>query len=178
MHIERRALAAELRAKGRRLEGYAATFGAEAQIRDYTETIAPGAFSATLAESQKDILALVDHDPSRLLARTKNRTLRLTEDTRGLHFDLDVPPTSVGNDVLALAERGDLGGASFAFTTRKDGDHWDGDKRELRSVTLHEISIVSSWPAYEGTLVQARARMSPTGRTRYQLARWFLDSIS
>jgi HK97 family phage prohead protease len=177
MHIERRALAAELVAKGRRLEGYAAVYGAEAQIRDYTETIAPGAFQSTLAES-KDILALADHDPTRLLARTKNRTLRLLEDTRGLHFDLDVPPTSVGHDVLALAERGDLGGASFAFTTRKDGDHWDGDKRELRSVTLHEISIVSSWPAYPQTLVQARARLSPTGPTRYQLARRFLDSIS
>jgi hypothetical protein len=42
MTIERRALAAELRAKGRRLEGYAAVYGVPAEIRDYTETIAAG----------------------------------------------------------------------------------------------------------------------------------------
>jgi HK97 family phage prohead protease len=77
--LERRAFAAELRAKGRRLEGYAATFGAEARIADFTETIAPGAFASTLAE-RADILALVDHDPGRVLARTRSGTLRLTED--------------------------------------------------------------------------------------------------
>src|SRR5262245_63464323 len=38
---ERRAIVGELRAKGRRLEGYAATFGAEARIGNFTETIAP-----------------------------------------------------------------------------------------------------------------------------------------
>jgi HK97 family phage prohead protease len=172
MTIERRALAAELRAKGRRLEGYAATFGAEAEIRDYTETIAPGAFKSTLAEG-KDILALVDHDPGRLLARTKSKSLRLSEDSRGLHFDLDLPDTTAGRDVLALAERGDLGGASFAFTTRDE--QWSGERRELRSVTLHEISIVSSWPAYEGTIVQARSR--PVLFPRVALARRFLDTV-
>ena len=44
--VERRIAPVELRAAGRRLEGYAATFGAEARIADFVETIAPGAFSA------------------------------------------------------------------------------------------------------------------------------------
>lgn len=156
MTVERRAFAAELRAKGRRLEGYAATFGTEARIAaDFTETILPGAFSITLA-ARKDVLALVDHDTSKVLARTRSGTLRLAEDTRGLHFDLDVPATQAGNDVLALADRGDLGGASFAFLPIDE--RWDGDRRELRSVDLKEISVVSAWPAYDGTVVQARAR--------------------
>jgi HK97 family phage prohead protease len=173
--LERRALVAELRAKGRRLEGYAATFGAEARIRDYIETIAPGAFRDTLAE-RKDILALVDHDAGRVLARTRSGTLRLTEDSRGLAFDLDLPPTTAGNDVLALAERGDLGGMSFAFTTRGgNGEHWSGDRRELRSLDLHEISVVSAWPAYEGTVVQARTR--PTVYPRVALARRWLETL-
>lgn len=174
MPIERRALAAELRSKGRRLEGYAATFGAEARIRDYTETIARGAFSASLAE-RNDVLALVDHDTSRVLARTKSGTLRLAEDSRGLGFDLDLPNTTAANDVLALVERGDLGGMSFAFTVRDGGEEWNGDRRELRSLTLHEISVVSAWPAYEGTLVQARAR--PVLRPRLALARRFLETV-
>src|SRR5262245_59500192 len=124
MITERRTFAAELRTKGRKLEGYAATFGVEAEILDYTETIRAGAFTHALA-ANKDIVALVDHDPGRVLARTKSGTLRLAEDTRGLHFDLDVPDTTAGRDVLALAERGDLGGMSFAFIPIDE--RWDGD---------------------------------------------------
>jgi HK97 family phage prohead protease len=175
--VERRAIVGELRAKGRRLEGYAATFGAEARIGTFTETIAPGAFAATLAE-RADILALLDHNPGQVLARTKSKTLRLTEDTRGLHFDLDVPDTSAGRDVLALAERGDLGGASFAFTVKRES--WDGERRTLDSVDLHEVSIVSAWPAYEGTIVQARARPAddePQEFLRSAIARRYLESL-
>jgi phage head maturation protease len=49
MTIERRAALAELRAAGRRLEGYASTFWTEARVADFRETIARGAFSASLA---------------------------------------------------------------------------------------------------------------------------------
>ena len=182
---ERRAIVGELRAKGRRLEGYAATFGVEARIGNSTETIAPGAFYDTLTV-REDILALVDHDPGRVLARTRSGTLRLKEDSRGLAFDLDVPETTVGHDVLALAERGDLGGASFAFTVRRES--WEGEKRTLESVDLHEISIVQSWPAYSGTVVNARARLDLSSDLlsrdnkltlppRVALARRYLESL-
>jgi HK97 family phage prohead protease len=158
MSAERRAAALELRAKGRRLEGYAATFGTEARIADFSEVIAAGAFSRSLT-GKADILALVDHDSGRVLARTRSGTLRLSEDSRGLAFDLDVPDTGAGRDVLALAERNDLGGMSFAFTVPKGGERWEGNRRELRSVSLKEISVVSAWPAYDGTIVQARQRI-------------------
>lgn len=173
--VERRAIVGELRVKRRRLQGYAATFGAEARIADFIETIAPGAFAASLSE-RPDILALLDHDPGKVLARTRSGTLRLAEDTRGLAFDLDVPATSVGSDVLALAERGDLGGASFAFTIKSE--QWDGERRTLQSVELHEISIVSAWPAYEGTIVQARARPAEIQiAPRLAVARRYLETL-
>jgi HK97 family phage prohead protease len=152
---ERRSLAVEIRARGRTLEGYAATFNQRATIGGrFVETIAPGAFAASL-RAKGDILALVDHDPALLLARTRSGTLRLSEDTRGLAFSLDLPDTATGRDVLALAERGDLGGMSFGFTTLDE--QRDADRRELRAVELHEISIVRAWPAYDGTSVQARS---------------------
>jgi uncharacterized protein len=173
MTIERRAFAAELRAKGRRLEGYAATFGTEARVNDFTETIVPGAFQHTLT-SNKDVLALVDHDVGKLLARRKSGTLRLSEDSRGLAFDLDLPNTSLANDLLSLVERSDVGGMSFAFLPIDE--RWDGDHRELRSVDLKEISVVQSWPAYERTTVQARAR--PVLFPRVASARRFLDSVT
>lgn len=170
--MERRA-ATELRAKGRRLEGYAALYGVDTRIKDFTEVILPGAFADTLAK-RGDVLALVDHDAKRVLARTKSGTLRISEDSRGLSFDLDLPDTSYGRDVLALAERGDLGGMSFAFTVPDKGECWQGDRRELRSVTLHEISVVSSWPAYPGTIVQARQRPAASGKL--VAVRRFLES--
>ena len=163
--LEKRGFALEIRAKGRRLEGYAATFGTPADIGGrFVETIAPGAISGSI-RAKSDVLALVDHDPSRVLARTRSGTLRLAEDSRGLAFDLDVPDTQAGRDVLALAERNDLGGMSFGFTALDE--HRDGDRREVRSVELHEISVVLAWPAYSGTVVQARALILPTPLRAY-----------
>lgn len=156
MELERRA-AIELRADGRRLVGYAAVFNSPAQIGDFRETIKPGAFRSALS-SGKDVLALVDHDPSRLLARTKSGTLRLSEDVKGLSFDILVPSTSLGADVLAMVERGDIGGCSFGFIAR--GEQWQGEQRTLTDVELHEISIVHAWPAYDATSVSARHRQT------------------
>lgn len=171
---------AELRAAGRKLEGYAAVFNTPARIGKFTETIKPGAFAAGL---RSDILALVDHDPGRLLARTRSGTLRLAEDGRGLRFDLDVPPTQLGNDVLALVERGDVGGMSFGF--RATDEAWPTrDRRELRAVELVEVSIVHSWPAYGGTSIAARAHCSKlsappafNGPTALRRLRRFLETL-
>lgn len=150
--------AGELRAAvGRRLEGHAAVFNVPAQIGGFTETIRPGAFRASLLNPKLDVLALVDHDPGRLLARTSSGTLRLSEDARGLAFALDLPDTQLGRDVLALAERRDLGGMSFGF--RAVDEAWPTrDARELRAVDLVEVSIVHAHPAYDQTSVSARAR--------------------
>jgi HK97 family phage prohead protease len=152
--MERRA--GELRAAGRQLVGYAARFGTPAKIGGFTETIRAGAFRASLATPGRDVLALVDHDPARLLARTSSGTLTLTEDARGLAFVIDIPETQLGRDILALAERRDLGGMSFGF--RATDEAWPTrDQRELRAVDLIEISIVTAFPAYDSTSVAARA---------------------
>lgn len=151
----------ELRAQGRKLLGYAALFNTEARIAEnFIEIIRPGAFSHSL-QAGGDVLALADHDPAKVLARTKSGTLKLSEDSRGLAFEIALPDTQAGRDVLTLAERGDLGGMSFGFVVGKDGDRWRGDRRELLAVDLREISVVSAWPAYAGTSVQARSKLPP-----------------
>ena len=172
-NIERRALPAEVRARGRRIEGYAAVFNVEARIGDrFSETIAAGAFGASI-RSGRDILALVDHDAGRVLGRTRSGTLRLSEDTRGLAFEIDVPDTSLGRDLLALAERGDVGGMSFGFAATDE--HWTGDRRELRAVDLIEVSAVLAFPAYDGTVISARTMQRPA--LRRDLARRYLDIL-
>jgi HK97 family phage prohead protease len=151
--MERRAFT-EVRTAGRRIEGYAATFNSEARIGAFVETIAPGAFRGSLAG---DVLAMLDHDAGKVLGRTRSGTLRLSEDSRGLAFSLDLPETQAGRDVLALAERGDLGGMSFGFTVPKGGERWQGIRRELRTVALREVSVVQAWPAYPDTELALRA---------------------
>jgi hypothetical protein len=62
---------------------------------------------------------------------------------------------------------------SFGFTATDE--NWTGDHRELRAVTLHEISVVSAWPAYAGTTVTARSRLEEF--TRRNLARAYLETL-
>jgi uncharacterized protein len=169
--IERRAIAIEFRAAGKQLEGHAVVFNTEARLPGFTETVLPGAFASSL-RSGGDVLALVDHDAAKVLARTKSGTLKLNEDAKGLAFSLEVPDTQPGHDVLALARRGDLGGMSFAFTVPKDGDTRRGSRRELRNINLLEISVVSAWPAYPETSVIARARPP----LRLAMARRFMET--
>lgn len=157
--FETRAALEGLRAAGRRLEGYAAVFNSPARIGGaFTESITPGAFRASLAVPGRDVLALCDHNPEKLLARTRSGTLRVGEDSRGLAFSLDVPDTTLGRDVLTMVERGDISACSFGFRVPPGGDAWPArDRRELRAVELLELSLVVS-PAYDSTTVAARAR--------------------
>ncbi|MGG7565993.1 HK97 family phage prohead protease [Rhodovulum sp. DZ06] len=177
IEIERRA-AAELRAAGNRLTGYAAVFNARSHdLGGFVETIRPGAFTRTLAAGA-DVVALYHHDARHVLGRTLSGTLRLAEDARGLRFDLDVADTSAGRDVLESVGRGDVTGASFAFRSRKD--EWSRDARPavrtLIDVDLLDVTITPT-PAYPDASVARRAldaqRAAPLAlrRRRLDLAR-------
>jgi Escherichia/Staphylococcus phage prohead protease len=170
--LERRAAAIEFRAAGRQLTGHAAVFDVEARLPGFTEVLKPGAFAASL-RAGGDILALVDHDQTKVIGRTKAGSLHLVEDDRGLAFDINLPNTTPANDVLELVRSGNAGGASFAFSVPKDGETWHGTRRTLRSVNLIEISVVSAWPAYPETSVVARARPP----ARLMMAMRFLETI-
>lgn len=167
MDLERR-FTASATVEGRTLSGVAAPYGSEAKIADFRETIAPGAFTRTLAEN-RDILALADHDPARVLGRTKSGTLELAETVHGLQFRLQLPDTSTGRDLRALAERRDLGGVSMGFIATRDS--WDGDLRTLHEVELHEVSIVQAHAAYPTTTVTLRSR-NAEGLSRDPRFRW------
>lgn len=153
--IEKRATAG-VTANGRKLTGYIAKYDSPTKIGSFTETIRRGAFTRTLTENP-DILALADHDAAKVLGRTRSGTLELREDDIGLAFTLALPDTQAGRDLVALAERGDIGGASFGFNVPAGGDSWNGNNRELRAVNLAEVSIVSAWPAYQDTEISLRS---------------------
>jgi len=138
--------------------GYAAVFNQDADIGGwFTERIAPGAFTETLA-SGADVLAFFDHDSGRILGRASAKTLRLSQDAKGLAVEIDLPPTSDGGDVSALLQRGDLAGMSFGFqVTKQEWDETvDPPLRTITGIELFEVSIVSM-PAYSGTSVALRS---------------------
>lgn len=141
------------------IEGYAAVFNSPTDIWGmFTEIIAPGAFEDAIA-SNDDIRALFNHDWNNVLGRTKSGTLRLSEDARGLKFEVDLPNTTLARDLSESLKRGDISQCSFGFIPTSET--WDYEPeipvRTINSVELHEISVVSI-PAYEDTEVSLRSK--------------------
>ena len=143
---------------GMTFEGYAAVFNSPSQPLPFTEKIAPGAFRRSL-RSRNDIKILWNHDTGSVLGSTRAGTLSLTEDNYGLKVRATLPNTQLGRDTAELVRRGDIDSMSFGFSVPSGGDDWnsDGTERTLRSVRLHEVSIVA-FPAYEATAGTASVR--------------------
>jgi uncharacterized protein len=116
---------------------------------------------------------LLDHAMDRVLARSRSNSLRLAETSRGLEFEADLPNTSWANDALELVRSNNAGGMSFGFKVRPAGERWDKTTRELRSLDLIEISVVSAFPVYPNTEIHARARQH---HPHLSLARRFLET--
>lgn len=167
----------QLRAQitGNKVEGHAAVFGQIATVPGHYEALERGAFGDVLKNPDTDVRALINHDANLLLARQSAGTLRISEDSEGLPFDLDLPNTSYANDLRALLERGDINGASFAFLPGKDKWSQAPDGRQLRTHTsvgqLIDVSVVT-FPAYDGAGVSLRSMdFSGANRQRDQLIR-------
>jgi HK97 family phage prohead protease len=147
-------------ASGMFLEGYAALFNSRSEnLGGFTETIQPGAFRASL-KSRNDVKLLWNHDSGAVMGSTRAGTLTLTEDERGLKVSATLPDTTYGRDARELVRRGDVTGFSFGFSMpARGGDEWssDGTERVLKSVRLHEVSLVA-FPAYPATNGTATVR--------------------
>ena len=151
----------ETREDGEKLfiEGYFAIFNSNYEIAPgMSESIAPGAFDNTLSG---DIRALINHDTTLVLGRTKARTLELRTDAHGLWGKIEINPKDL--DAMNLYERvkrGDVDQCSFGFDIlseetdfRDDGSvHWT-----ITEVELFEVSPCT-FPAYEETNISARAK--------------------
>jgi len=150
-----------------RIAGYAAVFDQPSEIMSdglitYREYIKPGAFLRSLGQGA-DVRALLNHNPDFVLGRTKNGTLSLREDGKGLWYEVTPPDTQWARDLLTTMRRGDIDQSSFAF--RISQDEWrqaktaDGKKIDERLVIeaqLFDISPVT-YPAYPQTTSAVRS---------------------
>jgi HK97 family phage prohead protease len=140
------------------IRGHAAVFNKKSEdLGGFREVIMPGAFDSAL-ERGDDVRALVDHDVSKIIGRTKAGTLTLNTDSKGLRVQITPPDTSVGRDIVESIRRKDIDSMSFGFRTIED--RWrtvDGEEiRELMDLELFDVSPVS-FPAYPQTDVAVRS---------------------
>jgi uncharacterized protein len=170
MKLETRAIDSKYES-GNMLTGYAILWDAESrtiheQGRVFTERIAKGAFDASIDNKTDDIKLYYNHDSSMPLARTRNGSLRLASDEKGLRFEADLPETTLGNDVRELLRTGTLSGEmSFGFYVRDEV--WTKDKKD-RTITkgdLVEISVVVD-AAYPQTYSQLRSVLTEINNKR------------
>jgi len=159
--LERRSFV-ECRAEadGRLIRGYGIVFDSLSEdLGGFKERIMPSAVDRTLRDGL-DVRALIDHDSSKILGRTRAGTLRLEKDRQGLKVTIEPPDTATARDLMVSIKRGDISGMSFAFRTPKGGDEWDmeGDWpiRSVHDMTIREVSVVA-FPAYADTQVAVRS---------------------
>jgi HK97 family phage prohead protease len=136
-----------------KLAGYAAVFDLEANIAgEFRECIARGAFTAAIGRD--DVRALFNHSPDFVLGRTTAGTLRLSEDSIGLRYEIDPPDTQWARDLIVSVERGEVKQSSFAFNATDEewvfGKRGELPLRIVRAARLWDVSPVV-FPAYEGT---------------------------
>ena len=138
------------------LEGYAALYDEETVVSGQRERIQRGAFEGRLDD---DVRLLFNHNNDTPFARTKNGTLKLTTDERGLYYKADIIDTQAGRDLYAMVKRGDVTQSSFAFSISERS--YDEGVMVIEKVgQLFDVSPVT-YPAYEATSVVARKKVEP-----------------
>jgi HK97 family phage prohead protease len=142
--------------------GYASVFDHRYSVWDmfgeFKEQVKPGAFRNSLAQGA-DVPFKINHD-GMTLARTKSGTMRLAEDTHGLHVEARLDPANPQVQALRSAmERGDIDEMSFAF--RVTEDNWSDDylDRSIYGADIHkgDVSAVNygANPATSGATLRS-----------------------
>jgi uncharacterized protein len=141
--------------------GYATVFDEFTLLQDswgekFYEQINRAAVINTLADDH-EIFALKNHNWEKVIGRT-GANLKLENHERGLYFELDVPNTTLGKDMIEEVRGGLITGCSIGF--RVNDQNWEEkDGKWFRTITdleLREITFTPI-PAYSQTSVEVRS---------------------
>lgn len=155
----------ELRSEngGRHISGKAISFDTQSNDIGFIEILHRGCISQELIDSS-NIVFLYNHDYNQVIARANKGKGTLNIDLRddGVYFDLEVPNTTMGNDLLENIRLGNITQCSFGFNyaneegaykDEKIGDVWYRNVYKIGE--LYDLSAVT-YPAYDDTYVNAR----------------------
>lgn len=158
-------LRCELRSEngGRHISGKAISFDTQSNDIGFIEILHRGCISQELIDSS-NIVFLYNHDYNQVIARANKGKGTLNIDLRddGVYFDLEVPNTTMGNDLLENIRLGNITQCSFGFNyaneegaykDEKIGDVWYRNVYKIGE--LYDLSAVT-YPAYDDTYVNAR----------------------
>lgn len=148
----------------KRVTGYATVFDVPYKLYgdgsyEIWEKVAPTAFANT---DVSDVIMQYNHE-GRVFARTKNNTLSLRSDEKGLFIDADLGGTEIGRELYEEIKGGYTDKMSFGFTVR--GETWEQEKVNgveisTRTITdvgkLYDVSAVSI-PANDATSISVRS---------------------
>ena len=138
------------------IEGYAVVFEAPATHSGYTEVIDRNAFNGC---DMSDVCLKYNHEDNYvIMARTRNKSLQLTIDERGLKIRAELIDTASNKDIYKSIQSGLLDKMSFAFSVDKEEYDYETDTRRILGIDkLYDVSVVDV-PFYDSTEVFARSR--------------------
>ena len=140
------------------IKGYAAVFDSP-ETYDYTEVIAPTAFDE--ADMSDVVLRYNNNDSFMVLARTRNKSLQLNVDEKGLFMNATLQDDITEHRDIFNAIKSELiDKQSFAFTVEEDEYDYDTDTRTITRIgKLFDVSVVDQ-PFYNSTDVSIARDMN------------------
>lgn len=131
------------------IKGYAAVFNSP-ETYDYTEVIAPTAFDE--ADMSDVVLRYNHNDNFMVLARTRNKSLNLNVDEKGLFIDATLQDDITEHrDIFNAIKSGLIDKQSFAFVVDEDEYDYDTDTRTITRIgKVFDVSVVDQ-PFYNDT---------------------------
>lgn len=142
------------------IEGYAAVFDSETLIGSedwgFYESIDRKAFEGA---NMKDVPLKYNHsDAVPILARTRNKSLELSVDEKGLFIRARLLDTQDCIDMYKRIKAGLIDKMSFAFTVKEEDVRKDKTphRRIMRFDRIFDVSVVDT-PAYDDTSIYARS---------------------
>ena len=138
------------------VEGYAVVFDNETDLGYFKEIIDRNVFNGC---DMSDVCMKYNHsDELLIMARTRNNSLQLFVDERGLKVRAELIDTTQNRDLYKMIQAQLLTKMSFAFTVaEEDWDYETDTRRILRIDKLYDVSVVDV-PAYEATEIYARSK--------------------
>ena len=131
------------------IKGYAVVFDSP-ETYDYTEVIDKHALDNT---DMTDVVLRYNHeDTFMVLARTRNKSLNLNVDDKGLFMEATLQDDiSQHRDIYNAIKSGLIDKQSFAFTVEEDNYDYDTDTRTITKIgKLFDVSVVDQ-PFYNAT---------------------------
>lgn len=154
------------------ISGYFIVFDTETELYPgVREEVSP---DALVGVDLSDVKALIDHDTSKVLGRTKASTLSLSVDSKGLYGEIIVNESDQeAMNLYSRVQRGDVDQCSFGFEILNEEMIQNSDgtvKFIIKSINLYEVSVVT-FPAYQETAVEARSKQIKDAQKRTLQAR-------